>query len=47
MLDVVSGPLTVVAVLVFGSSDGSVRVHLQEETLLTEQTRHYSFELRL
>lgn len=39
--------LTVVAVLVFGSSDASVRVHLQEETLLAEETRHDSFELRL
>lgn len=43
----VGAPLTVVAVLVFGSSDASVRVHLQEETLLAEETRHDSFELRL
>lgn len=50
MLDVIGGqggPLTVIAILVFGSPDGSIRVHLQEETLLTEETRHNSFELRL
>lgn len=40
-------PLTVVAVLVLAAVDGSIRLHLQVEALLAEQSCHDAFQLRL
>lgn len=39
--------LTVVAVLVLVAADGSIWLHLQVETLFTEETRHNPLQLRL
>lgn len=39
--------LTVVAVLVLGPIYGAVRLHLQVEALLAEQSRHNALQLRL
>lgn len=38
--------LTVVAVLVLASINGSIRLHLQVEALLAEQPGHNPFQLR-
>lgn len=42
-----SAPLTVVTVLVLAAVDGSIRLHLQVEALLAEQSCHDAFQLRL
>lgn len=42
-----NAPLTVVAVLVLAAVDGSIRLHLQVEALLAEQSCHDAFQLRL
>lgn len=39
--------LTVVAVLVLAAIDRAVRLHLQVEALLAEQSRHDALQLRL
>lgn len=42
-----NAPLTVVAVLVLAAVDGSIRLHLQVEALLAEQSCHDAFQLWL
>lgn len=39
--------LTVVTVFVLVAADSAVRLHLQVETLLTEETSHDALQLRL